>query len=460
MFQKRTPERFFLFSQSKKRKQEEHQRRAVLSFKAIKRIKKMNLYDYLKNLIVQLRVCFKSILPLLNGDKFKRTTKLLGLFMPFLGCVLFMIRPLFTPEQLKYVSFLTVLLTIILLFWCCFDKNALGALSYIFRCGLKNFLVQFLFSLCVTLEIFVCAPYFVTRLMWLTCVFLYSFWLCLAIIHSNIAFLSLSKALLTLVVVYYRLRVSFFNASILDLPVNQIITLKESFCLLDKSVILHGNLNPLLSSSFCSKLSKHTNHLSVPFLIQTRGMATKAAAETMTKGLSEVVIQNPGPFITATGAILAGVIATVVAGSYDSTQKQKDRDSNEAIAKRQIDANAEIMNRKSLETAERAQDDFNNKSRWFFRVRDKDQETILKTRVDYYKVKGEKPSMSAPLYKEIEISQLNRSGLAETASVNAASGLKGPLGSGFIPSPLDLPEYPIVTVRLLKSICKMFIFFS
>ena len=430
----------------------------------------MNFYDYFKNLIVQFRVCLKSILPLLNGDKFKRTTKLLGLFMPFLGCVLFMIRPLFTPEQLKYVSFLTVLVTIILLFWCCFDKNALGVLSYIFRCGLNDSLVQFLFSLCVTLEIFVCAPYFVIRMMWLSFVFLYSFWLCLAIIHSNIAFLSLSKALLTLVVVYYRLRISFFNASILDLPVNQIITLEESFSLLDKSVILHGNFNPLLSSSFSSKLSKHTNHLSVPFLIQTRGMATKAAAETMTKGLSEVVMQNQGACITAASGIITVAIGTVVSVSYDSTQRQKDRDLNEAIAKRQIDANAEIeinkiqaacaeMNRKSLETAERAQDDFNNKSRWFFRVRDKDQETILKTRVDYYKVKGEKPSTSEPLYKEIEISQLNKSGLAETASVNAASGFKGPLGSGFIPSPLDLPEYPIVTVRLLKSICKMFIFF-
>ena len=436
----------------------------------------MHFSHYLKK-IVQFLVCLKSILPLLKGDKFQRTTKLLGLFMPFLGCVLFMITPLFTPEQLKYVSFLTVLLTLILLFWCCFDKNALSVLSYIFRCGLKNFLVQFLFSLCVTLEIFVCAPYFVIRLMWLSFVFLYSFWLCLAIIHSNIAFLSLSKALLTLVVVYYRLRVSFFNASILDLPVNQIITLEESFSLLDKSVILHGNLNPLLSSSFCTKLSKHTNHLSVPFLIQTRGMATKAAAETMTKGLSEVVMQNQGACIGAASGILTFAIGTVVSVSYDSIQKQKDRDSNEAIAKRQIDANAEIekkkileselnreaacaeMNRKSLETAERAQDDFNNKSRWFFRVRDKDQEIILKTRVDYYKVKGEKPSMSEPLYKEIEISQLNKSGLAETASVNAAFGLKGPLGSGFIPSPLDLPEYPIVTVRLLKSICKMFIFF-
>ena len=205
----------------------------------------MNFVHYFKK-IVQFWVSLKSIPPILNGDKFKRTTKLLGLFLPFLGCVLFMIRPLFSTEQLKYVSFLIVLITITLLFWCCFDENALAVLSFIFRSALNDFLVQFWFSLCVKLEIFVLAPFFVVRLVWLSFVFLYSFWLCLAIIHSNMAFLSLSKALLTLVVVYYRLRVSFFNASILDLPVNQSITLEKSLSLLDNSVALQGNLKSFI----------------------------------------------------------------------------------------------------------------------------------------------------------------------------------------------------------------------
>ena len=201
----------------------------------------MNFCHYLKSLIAQFWVCLKSILPLFNGVKLKRTTKLLGIFLPFMGCVLFMIRPFFSPALLKYVSFFTVLLTQILLFWCCFDKNALAVLSYILRCCLNGFLVQFLFSLCVKIEILVCAPFFVITLAWLSFVFIYSFWLSLAIIHSNIAFLSFSKTLLTLVVVYSRLRISFFNASILDLPVNQSITLDKSFYLLDKSVIVQGN---------------------------------------------------------------------------------------------------------------------------------------------------------------------------------------------------------------------------
>ena len=347
-------------------------------------------------------------------------------------------------------------------------------LSYIFRCGLNDFLVQFLFSLCVKLEILVFAPFFVTRLVWLSFVFLYYFWLCLAIIHSNMVFLSLSKALLTLVVVYYRLRVSFFNVSILDLPVNQSITLENSFSLLDKSVMLQGNSNFLFSSAFSSKLSRHTNNLNVPFLIQTRGMAARAAAETMTKALSEVVFQNPGLTIVTASGVVTGAIGTVVALSYDSIQRKKERDLQEALAKSQIDSNAEIeknkivesqlnretnretnyaiMNRNSIETAERTQDSFNNKS-WFFRG--KEQETILRNRVAYYKSKENEPSTSEPI--KIESSQLNKSGLTETASVNEASGLKGPIGSGLVPCPLDQPEYTHVTVRLLQSIYKMLI---
>ena len=102
------------------------------------------------------------------------------------------------------------------------------------------------------------------------------------------------------------------NVSILDLPVNQSITLEKSFSLLDKSVMLQGNLNLLFSSAFSSKLSRHTNNLNVPFLIQTRGMAARAAAETMTKALSEVVFQNPGVTIVTASGVVTGAIGTVV----------------------------------------------------------------------------------------------------------------------------------------------------
>ena len=210
-------------------------------------------------------------------------------------------------------------------------------------------------------------------------------------------------------------------------------------------------------------------------------MATKAAAETLTKALSEVAFQNKGIVIVTASGVVTGAIGTVVALSYDSTQKKQDRDLQEALAKSQIDSNAEIeknkivesqlnreakivesqlnreanydrMNRSSLETAERAQDSFNNKS-WFFRG--KNQETVLKTRVEYYKDQNNKPSTSELI--GIESSQLNKSDLTKTASVNEASGLKGPIGSGLVPCPLDQPEYTNVTVRLLQSIYKMLI---
>ena len=68
---------------SKKRR---HWFGGVLCFikKTINRIKNINFVHYLKK-IVQFLVSLKSIPPLLNGDNFKRTTKLLGLFMPFYG---------------------------------------------------------------------------------------------------------------------------------------------------------------------------------------------------------------------------------------------------------------------------------------------------------------------------------------------------------------------------------------
>ena len=117
----------------------------------------------------------------------------------------------------------------------------------------------------------------------------------------------------------------------------------------------------MLSSAFCSKLSKHTNHSSVPFLIQTRGMASKAAAETMTKALSEAVLQNPGRTIAAVSGAVTSVIGTAVSITYDSSQKQRDRDFEaeqrqqdrdlqEAISKSQIESNAEIEKSKIVES--------------------------------------------------------------------------------------------------------------
>ena len=96
--------------------------------------------------------------------------------------------------------------------------------------------------------------------------------------------------LFTLVVIYYRLRVTFFNTDVLGLAVNDTITFGECFYFLDKSLIVKSYFDNIsVSSALCSKLSTRTNHLIWPFLIQVRGMSKKAAGETMAKGLADVV---------------------------------------------------------------------------------------------------------------------------------------------------------------------------
>ena len=102
-------------------------------------------------------------------------------------------------------------------------------LSYVLRCGLNDFLVQLLLSFCVKVEIFVRIPYLAVRVAWLCFVLVYTFWLCLAIARYNIVFLTLSQMLFTLVVIYYRLRVTFFNTDVLGLAVNDTITFGECF---------------------------------------------------------------------------------------------------------------------------------------------------------------------------------------------------------------------------------------
>ena len=111
-------------------------------------------------------------------------------------------------------------------------------------------------------------------------------------------FLALSKALFTIGFIYIRLRMSFFNADALGLAVDQTITFEQSLSFFDKSLTFDSSSakSISLSSPLCSKLSSRTNHLVLPFLIQTRGMVTKSAAEATAKTVKEMLLQNPGFF--------------------------------------------------------------------------------------------------------------------------------------------------------------------
>ena len=233
-----------------------------------------------------------------------------------------------------------------------------------------------------------------------------------------------------------------------------------------------------MSSALCSKLSTRTNHLILPFLIQVRGMSKRAAGETMAKGFADVVSQNQGSFIALGGTFVSGTIGSVIALSYDAKQKTLDRQANAEIAKNQIDATAsenrldreasrelqaKIQNGNSLATAEKRQHEVHNQ--WWPR---KTAINRADERVAYYRGPGqEKPTTSAALYKEIEVSQLRKGGLVKDtlnkqsfltppASENVVSGLKAT--SVFIPLPLDLAKDSSVTAHLLKEIYKMLFF--
>ena len=348
-------------------------------------------------------------------------------------------------------------------------------LSYVLRCGLNYFIVQLLLSFCVKVEIIVRIPYLAVRVVWLCFVFIYSFWLCLAIVRYNIFFLTLSKMLFTLAVIYYRLRVSFFNTEALGLAINDTITFGECFSFIDKSLIVASNFDNIsVSSALSSKLSSRTNHLILPFLIQARGMSTKAAGETMARSFWDLFSQNTGAFLTFGAATIGGAVSI----HYEATQNNLNREANAEIARNQIAATASenLLNREaskeseaqkqnsnSLAMAEKRQHDVHNQ--WFPR------ETAIKSadeRVAYHSGLGqEKPTTSVALYKETEVTQLRKGGLVKDtlneqsfltppASENVVSVVKST--SAFIPSPLDLAKDSIVTAHILKEIYKMLFF--
>ena len=188
-------------------------------------------------------------------------------------------------------------------------------------------------------------------MVWFCLSMVYSILLVQAIAKSDVVFLTISKTLFTLMGVYFRLRVSFFNADCLGLAVNHPITFGESFAFLDRSLSIESNCAHISLSSvvLCSKLSTRTNNMVVPFLIQTRGMATKVAKEVFLKAFADVAANNPGLFVgfavTGTSAAIGG---TVWFG-YDAKKKQWDRESNTEIAKRKIAAD-DVLGKYKIES--------------------------------------------------------------------------------------------------------------
>ena len=271
---------------------------------------------FIKKLFLSFCLFLKKTLQLLNDPKIARINKLLSILVfPFLGFLFFVSQPLFNSEQYKIASVLFALVILQISFLCLFNPNSLGLLTSLLRSGLTYQFVQFLFSVCIKIELFINAPYVALRLLWLCFIAVYTFLLFESMDKSYVYFLTLHKALLMIGFIYIRLRVSFFNADALSIAINQTVTFEESISFLEKSLILDNSAQPKfisLSSPLCSKLSSRTNHLVLPFLIQTRGMSSKAAAGATRKALTEVLVQNPGVFVKVALASITSVVTGTV----------------------------------------------------------------------------------------------------------------------------------------------------
>ena len=408
----------------------------------------------LKMKILSFWVFFKKTLQLLNDPKIARINKLLGiLIFPFSGFLLFIIKPLFYSEQYKVISIVFALVSLIILFLCVLSPNSLGLLSSFFRSGLSYQLVQFLFSICVKVEIFINAPYLALRVLWYCFLVVYFFLLFEAIDKSYILFLTFSKALFAIGVIYIRLRMSFFNADALGLAVNQTITFEQSLYFLDKSLTVDSTKFISLSSPLCSKLSSRTNHLILPFLIQTRGMGTKAALEVTAKTFKEMASQNQGFFIqgglTAITGIIGGTGWMVHDSSQNSRKIQAAADLNQSqiqaaadLNERQIQSQADTHCREMLlkeRTVLLESVDNNNKTQhelskqW---IQDQEFKTQLKKQSTFFYDSLQELKQSTRLLDEkVDTSQLKmgslekntlseQSFLTRGASENVASGLK------------------------------------
>lgn len=233
-----------------------------------------NQYMYMKiqNYVKSTWAFLKNML---HDPKMSRINTLLGILLfPFSGFLLFLIKPMLSSQQFQNVSILFALFTILILFLCVLSQKSLDYLSYLFRFGLRFRLVQFVLSLFVKLEVILMMPFVTLRILWFCFLCVYFFFLFESIAKSYALFLTISKALFTLGVIYIRLRARYFNADVLGLAgadvdalgleVNEIQgpTFGQSIILLDHALIREANISDinhsssLLLSPVCSKLSK------------------------------------------------------------------------------------------------------------------------------------------------------------------------------------------------------------
>ena len=167
-------------------------------------------------------------------------------------------------------------------------------------------------------------------------------------------FLTFSKALFTIGFIYIRLRMSFFNADALGIELNQTITFEQALSFLDNSLLVDSSSAKSISfsSSFCSKFSSGTNHLVLPFLIQTRGMGTKAVAQATAKTIKEMVVQSPGVFFKSAVAAISSIAAGVGWILHDDFQNRRKIEAASALNEQQIKAAAEANEQQIKAAAE------------------------------------------------------------------------------------------------------------
>ena len=134
---------------------------------------------------------------------------------PFSGCLLVILNPLLSSLHFRYVSILfethhsDSCLSLLVRFFS--YRFFWDFLSSLLRFVLNNRLAQLAFSLFVKFEICVSAPYLALVVVWFCLSMVYSILLFQAVAKSDIVFLTISKTLFTLMGVYFRLRMSFFN---------------------------------------------------------------------------------------------------------------------------------------------------------------------------------------------------------------------------------------------------------
>ena len=378
----------------------------------------MHLLNKLKTKIPNLSVFFKKNILLINDPKSRHTIKLLGvLILPFFGLFLFTIKSFLQNPEYRFVSMIMTLITLSLVFSCTFHPKALGLLSYFFRSAFNDKYVQYLFSLCVKVEIFMNLPFVALKVIWFSFLVVFFFWLFESLDHSYFCFLNISYASFTIGLIYYRLRASFFNADSLGIQVNQVITFGQSFSFLERSLRLDGSCAKSVSlrGPFSSKLSSRTNDLIMPFLIQTRGVSTKAVAEVAAQAANQVVTTHSETFLKISIAAVAAIFGTAGKLAIDNYICDKQIAATIAIEQFKINAQAELSERditfktesqirKSLDAIDQSLIDQNKL--WF------PNREYLKTLEEdklYNRSFLTKPTTSVPLEKEIDLSELRGS---------------------------------------------------